>query len=833
MSSSSGSVNKQSATTTPPSSHHASCTSPDRTVETSRRFSFVKKLNLFGTSSTSSVARKIERRETVDPTTSSEYRTDVKSLKQFWNNHILNVQSATVKQKSSTLSYRTTNNNNDSVIDHVEKSRSLERCAKFNSVPSLSEERTRNSFSNSVSEIKSTSTSNLSEVPDNFDKFKTAETVKSRRRSSKEEPNFPLVATTGGTKIHWVKRDELFRPKEKMDKFKIYEDGPSKDSIMVSDMVDMVVESPKTESDKTPRKVSFRTKTPTNSYHRRIKANNSSRVAALTLRFNQLVQQDENLLNEVKKNGGLVHKVGNHVYKIVEENSLKKKEEDTASTSSRVSSSKKKSSVRRKASMKSKQKESSVRDLKDLFEPTVKPKVPDKSETVLQRSTELRIIKQLPNAQDLSETLRPKEHFIKKDPDHKSKYSRMYEKLKFRSLFAANKKLSSSKDDLDSNPSPPASPCPPENETEVPVDTEPDVLPEPIKHETSFIHSLRAENADDSNSDEKNDEEIVSEYRLLEALTTIDNRIESLKAKENMQPNTSFLFSTLPKSTSTCDVQSSLVIAINEALNKTQSMDESLFPHESSSNILLTTIKVAQNSNEAINEASGYEYIRKPEEKEEVYQTLAEAYTEKPKRDSINSYESFEQYESLDEYHKEKEYEYETCESPPEPPPPRKPSEPLLPAPKRNIPDFTPNYESVKYNDVPPRPPKDHLELPVQEPVEAEEVSQEYYEENIYDTIKNDNQSLLSSCYEAIQQRNKLNGENLIYESLISKTEFQRFNYLQHADSILTLASDQKTNSIYGTTIGHRNSLPSERSSDGSDEWIDMSDDDEKHKFIV
>ncbi|XP_063701168.1 uncharacterized protein LOC134831378 [Culicoides brevitarsis] len=640
-----------------------------------------------------------------------------------------------------------------------------------------------------------------------------------------------------------------------------------------------------------------------------------------------MIQQDSNLLNEVKKNGGIVHKVAGHVYKIVEEDSIKNKRirdsnDDTSSVSSRQS--RKKASVRRKASMKRQQRNSrqkSVKETIQLFEPknekstnvdrtsVVKPKVPDKSETVMLRSQALRLHKQTsitsaekltdfvmsemtvaiesdinrvsPNSKN-KETLELKDdvnsnslgnirHYLKHESDHKSKYSRMYEKMKCRSLITSNNKKSTQ-------------------------DCE-----EKIKDcsVSSAIDNAVRENEELNEKNTKMSEETIIPNINIEPITP------------DYKPNSSFLFrnATLPKNSycSMNDIQSSLVEAINAALiNKTRSMDENSFPHDESSNTndfhsytknkstlheknrLLSTIKVAESSTEAINEMCDeqsrvnmkdvYEYIiksndsemEKTENPEDIYQSLIEV---KDKRGSIDSYETVNDYEvdlnvserSQNNTKGTTDDGYDLCD-PPEPPAPRKPSivknddDPLpLPVPKRIIHD---NYEHVKYTDIPPRPPSKHpssniekqkeqIPLPPRngtQKVTAQESQTDisnsdehnYYEENIYDTIKHaDDQSLLSSCYEAIQQRSKTNGgdsASLLYDSV--KNEFDRFgHFLQHAESTMTLASDQKTNSIYGTTLGTGQSIspPSERGSENSDDWIDISDDEgnNSQKFII
>lgn len=201
---------------------------------------------------------------------------------------------------------------------------------------------------------------------------------------------------------------------------------------------------------------------------------------------------------------------------------------------------------------------------------------------------------------------------------------------------------------------------------------------------------------------------------------------------------------------------------------------------------------------------------------------------------------------------------------------------PELPAPKRilntvnnyDVPKSS--YEKIKY-DLPQRQQKSPKMLNKELPLPPRNVSPEsindYDSENIYDTIKNaDNRSLLSSCYESIAN-NKLQTSpskqaleneanpyksstndtmsiiSSCYESISLKQNYSTINQiLRHAISTTTLSSVDRTNSIYGTTVGQSLTPPSDRSgSDNSDEWIDLSDDEieglnaenKKHNFIV
>uniref|UniRef100_A0AAG5D7R7 DH domain-containing protein n=1 Tax=Anopheles atroparvus TaxID=41427 RepID=A0AAG5D7R7_ANOAO len=65
------------------------------------------------------------------------------------------------------------------------------------------------------------------------------------------------------------------------------------------------------------RKISFMNNI--SPYNRRLLAGNGTKVAALTSKFNQMIQQDAGLLEQVKKRGGYIHKCGNVAYKVLED----------------------------------------------------------------------------------------------------------------------------------------------------------------------------------------------------------------------------------------------------------------------------------------------------------------------------------------------------------------------------------------------------------------------------------------------------------------------------------------------------------------------------------
>lgn len=634
----------------------------------------------------------------------------------------------------------------------------------------------------------------------------------------------------------------------------------------------------------TTRKFSFKTNSPHHKNYNRKMAVGGSKVAALTHRFNQMIQQDAGILKEVKKNGRIVVRTPSHVYRIREEgensiNSISKKKSIKKTESiDENSMSQSTNKVRRKTSITKniREEENDLNGVKasiNTFEPNkirikIKPKVPDKSEQVLLKTKEIAIknikfktsvviskenevpklnIVQVPNnfsdsRVKLEEISKEKIDLGQIEPikkESKNKYGRIYEKLRFR--FTSKKTI-------------------------IPITSD--------KHE---------EYLPEDNPDQK----------IVEAICTINQKIDHLSKSVNdlsttpiitttninpeIIPNDSFLYRTTSKNSfgSTYDIQQSITVeAINShVISKTQSMDETRFPILSNeisddkneyychifkqTDDLISKIKkefgeqnVVEDDYEIINkpiipvtsEIQTYNdenlYGDKKGDDNNLYQSISEVRELCTKHsDSEDSYESFDNYEKVDD-ESVTEDGYIICD-PPEPPPPRKPSDtttpttshPALPVPKRNliyeinkIESENPCYEKIKYDKIPPRPPKSMSLYADNVQSTSTDVNHDYDDE-IYEAIRNiETNSLISSnCYESINS--------------ITRNEFVRLNMLQHSDSMSTLNSDHKTNSLYGTTIGQSTTPPSEGvGSDGSDEWIDISDNEDgeqKQNFIV
>lgn len=676
------------------------------------------------------------------------------------------------------------------------------------------------------------------------------------------------------------------------------------------------------------RKVSFKTHSG-QSHHIRKMAMGGSKVAALTHRFNQLIQQDTGILEEVKKKGVVVHRVAGHVYKIREEGgekvssrkgSVRLSENVSEEKSPRkVPSTRRKPSVNRKGSSSGSRLSSriettpsgSVRATIKLFEPpsrsdavqlrdegvrpSAKPKVPDKSEQVLLRTREIQrkrlklssgdkvsdvIDEQVPKDANRGAVMRKIDALdeIEEAIEEKSAMNHVDET----NLTVEDGKSENVHDDVpekvdgavlgDDYAAPPSPEKFPHQQTPV---TKSDLaamatLPkssrnkeksvygriyEKIKFKSSFLYAKKTREQQPLSTSHGNlmvnsDMEKNPDQKIVEALCRVNEKIEHLSKSTTdlptftlpadsstdlpeIKPNDSFLFRTTSKNSFGDLMMDPLteeesVEAINHHLiNRTQSMDESIFPQHPGTPNQSTPIaevhfqSLLQETDDLIrkmNTAYGnpdkteddYEIINPPvdseadQPKEALYQTLAEV---RSGCESVNSYESFDNYEAIDELRKEvsaMDSGYEVC-SPPEPPPPRKPE------------------DHQKKSQEPPVPMRNAFVGTT---------------ENIYDTIKNGGDSTPST----LNGYERLAGSVNCYESINSNNrhDFLRLNHLhmlRHSDSVSTLSSDHKTNSLYGTSLnGHPlRQPPSEGSSENSDEWIDISDSEEvtKHNFIV
>ncbi len=666
------------------------------------------------------------------------------------------------------------------------------------------------------------------------------------------------------------------------------------------------------------RKCSFRTNT--FQYHRKMTSNggsvgSGSTVAALTNRFNRLIQNDADILEEVKRNKEvIIHRAGGHVFKIkegdvpVKKKSVRKVDSSEGSPQKSV---KKKLSVKRKASVKAHP--VSVKDAIQLFEPSEgtieendksvkreKPKVPDKSPQVLLRTKEIVIRKNLlnkPTTDVPNIVVAETEKQIVLDGIKECNEDNDVQLNKVDSIAANDPITPSTNNGVDASI---------QSADLVIEQSSEEVQEKPtrvykrlyakFRFKSPFVKRSEPPNTTDQKLTDYaipsvNQEREVNNTRLdlfsrSEHCLSWEDEKNYQKMARDMKPNKSFLFSCPPTDQTTTKV----VEAINPfVLNKTRSMDETRFR----STCLMTQVSlderrfesILQETDDLLSLVKGnlkseddYEIIKHPDDERDddgviesspqaqpivsfvhiesqrtnnssnnvtddahdsssIYQSISEARSNHHRDvdcDSVTSYESFENYESVDETLLQKikqENGYEICNSPPDPPPPRKSDTsndpplitPALPVPKRNLNQFndlqksdssSSNYEKIKYDKAPPRPPKS----PCLYKTDDRSIEHDY-DDNIYDTIKN-------------VDANSVTG----YESIHSANGFLRARVLKHSDSGSTMSSDQKTNSLYGTVAGRQSiTPPSEGGSENSDDWMDISDgeDDRKHKFVV
>jgi hypothetical protein len=348
------------------------------------------------------------------------------------------------------------------------------------------------------------------------------------RPESLNDNHFPQVSATGG-KLHWAKRDDILLAKKSSpaesnsssssSTYKHHEQGmsvkanasstddggngkhldtPEKNGTAASNksksgeqqkqaksarsdsMTSSVASSISSSSCNTnsaSRKFSFKTN-PASKKHASNGGGSVSKVAQIAQRFNQMIQQDASILEEVKKRGGVVvHRSGGRVFKIKEE----KKKSGTGDDASVISddaislvsmgknSTRRKSTLRKRPSIRimvespRKDGNGNVLSKRQLYEANVinketivlKPKVPDKSERVLAKTKELKSKKMLLNEISKTEVIAPcAEQLPKieevasnsgepiKDAVSKNNFRKIYDKITFRPTFLYGRKPS-------------------------------------------------------------------------------------------------------------------------------------------------------------------------------------------------------------------------------------------------------------------------------------------------------------------------------------------------------------------------------------------------------
>ncbi|KAL7052666.1 hypothetical protein ACKWTF_004956 [Chironomus riparius] len=446
--------------------------------------SFIKFLNPFSSSKSKSQTITDNKKNS----DSDQKTNSVKVLKQFWNDQIKTAKSSeNLSQKSATIKYFSQSNDSLNDCRRTEKSLTLDSSLRY-----PLDDFNKFKDANFVRTKKNKLFGGYSECNNQLDP------VKVRKYSRPESSNlndchFPQVSATGG-KIHWAKREDIFTAKVKSPtentnknsdsimsvktnktngsaaaastssssttnnsngktfESKIQENVVNKSSkasrsarsdSMTSSIASSVGSTNSSNTNSASRKISFKTNPSTTSSYmnKKLAANNSgnsNKVAQIAQRFNQMIQQDATILEEVKKRGGfVVHRSGGRVFKIKEEKattaapatscsnsdkgngSFTKKSinnnsvDDTSAAASDdaislpsigKNSTRKRSSLRKRPSIRimvespRKDGNGNVLTKRQLYEANVvnketiviKPKVPDKSERVLAKTKELK-----------------------------------------------------------------------------------------------------------------------------------------------------------------------------------------------------------------------------------------------------------------------------------------------------------------------------------------------------------------------------------------------------------------------------------------------------------
>lgn len=852
----------------------------------SAKASFIKRFNPFSKSKSQTI--NCVNQESLND---KEF-TSVKVLKQFWNDQVKSAKSTEhLNQKSATIKYLSQSNDslNNPQPTRVEKSFTLDGRLTLDE---FNKYKDANFIRNKKNRLKSCD--------------KETEKVSRPESFTLKDNHFPQISATGG-KIHWAKREDIFPKKVQLNetemsvkskttedcatKAKAVQTMPKKESI--SSSIGSLNSSTASNTNSTSRKFSFKTAASTASYKKTAAtSSNGNKVAQIAQRFNQMIQQDASLLDEVKKRGTVVlHRSGGCVYKIKEEKVDKVRKsvnddvfDDAASLPSiGKNSTRKKSSLKKRPSIRilvesPKKNGGNVLSKKQLYETNIvnketiviKPKVPDKSERVLEKTKELKI-KKLNEVKTEEVDEEKFEKSLIQEPlpafPKKNNFQKIYDKISFRPTFLYGKKATTKLETTLEKPSTVevAAMC---------YDVEEELEFQPIDLNLNVYF-----NDENLSKDLSVLEENVNSQGPLDDVTEAIVIEDECKPDQSsiVQPNSSFLFRTQ----SAGKLATAADVFIRDMLNET-SIDEEIDCEQTKINS-----EPVKCTNDHENSENNYEIISKMSivmgecvdidshngnsDEENIYQSLCEV---KGETESIKSYESFEDYDEIAQNILDNkinlsdllkgESDYIISEKAPEPPPPRRNtipriSSPILTSTTSNlvqsddllVPKLKFNYELQKSNSCA------STTTTTYEKIKYEQLhinhQQKLDDENIYDTIKNgslrvtndkkvdesfsddsdnpyknsknDTMSIISNCYESISLKQNYSTINQI---------------LRHAISTSTLNSEHRINSIYGTMVGQSLTPPSDRSaSDNSDEWIDLSDEENyaehetDNRFIV
>lgn len=468
--------------------------------------------------------------------------------------------------------------------------------------------------------------------------------------------------------------------------------------------------------------------------------NNGNKVAQIAQRFNQMIQQDATILEEVKKRGTVVlHRSGGCVYKIKEEKvdskssaSHKKSNDDASDDASSLisigkNSTRKKSSLKKRPSIRilvesprKEGKSGNVLSKKQLYETNIvnketivlKPKVPDKSERVLAKTKELKnkklsemieTDKTLPETKlevKIDETPDPRENLIiervqSPTKDHKkNNFQKIYDKISFRSTFLYGKKATKLETTLEvcAKPEAPLN----KQRDDILKDTEDELEFQPIDMNLNMYFN----NENLLVSPKDLEENVNGQGAFNDDLVTAPPALSAQGKPDQsfVKPNESFLFRTQSggKFGSASDI-----FLQDMLIEETNNLDSIITIESLPSAIASDGVKCSSN------QENGYEFISKglpclsmnsecdadidqhnEGSGENIYQSLCEV---KGETESVKSYESFENYDEIAQNILDNkinlsellrcEDDYIFPEKAPEPPPPRKNTIPRISSP--------------------------------------------------------------------------------------------------------------------------------------------------------
>lgn len=961
---------------------------------TSVKSSFIKRFNPFSKSKSQTINCGIDcdcvRHESLND---KEEFASVKVLKQFWNDQIKTAKSTehlNRNQKSATIRYFSQSNDslNDFQPNRAEKALTLDGRLPFEEFNKFKD---ANFVRNKKNRLRYCAGNDVPVIT-----LTSVKTTKYPRTDSfsLNDNHFPQVSATGG-KIHWAKREDIFTKKPITDDVEMSVKSNKMNSRNSTESCETKSKSQKTSHEtkkesisssagslnssvtsnttsstaSTSRKFSFKTAPATTATYmnkRIASTSNGTKVAQIAQRFNQMIQQDATILDEVKKRGTVVlHRSGGCVFKIKEEkvdNRSIKKSNDDASDDCASLPSIGKNSTRKKSSLKKRPsirilvesprkdgKSGNVLSKKQLYETNIvnketfvlKPKVPDKSERVLAKTKELKIKKLNEKKEtDTTETNTPTATKLVDNLDggsdenlitdqvqssplkdqKKNNFQKIYDKISFRPAFLYGKKAAVTTTKLETTyetnakSADPLSPNKQSRVDDISKETEDELEFKPIDLNLNvyFNNENLSTGPKDLCLEEEENVKSQGPSNDVTAAPSVECKPDQSNPAVDVKPNESFLFRTQlgGKLDTACDVfirdmlnETSMELesdSIEPAENPMVNIDLNVFECNADDENNYEIISRATSSSERTDIDKQNDSSSKDGSEENIYQSLCEV---KGETESVKSYESFENYDeiaqnildnkiNLSELMMKNEDDYIFPEKAPEPPPPRKNtipkiSSPILTSTTSNLvqPDLqvpklklnyelkksdscaSTTYEKIKYDQLPTLRQQLQAKLPLpprndQQPLPCDD-------ENIYDTIKNgDNHSLVVSSFDKTSDKNDKaldnpsadcdsfdDGENPYknskndtmsiisncYESISLKQNYSTINQiLRHAISTSTLTSEHRTNSIYGTMVGQSLTPPSDRSaSDNSDEWIDLSDEENDadnvtdNRFIV